>query len=64
MIFSGGPRSCIGRSVALTNIKVMLIKFMKRYANVAELDLKERAYEFIVTYCIKNTESVVTKIKA
>jgi len=48
----------------LTNIKVMLIKFMKRYSNVAELDLKERAYEFIVTYCIKNTESVVTKIKA
>jgi hypothetical protein len=41
----------------------MTIKFMQRYENLIELGRKERAYEFIVTYCIKNTDSVVTKIR-
>ena len=42
IIFSGGPRSCIGRSLALTNIKVMIIKFMQRYQNLIEIHREQR----------------------
>lgn len=30
MMFSAGPRSCIGKSLAMTEIKVMVIKVMMR----------------------------------
>ena len=36
MIFSGGPRNCPGRSLALTNTRVMMIKFMQRYRGLIE----------------------------
>ena len=33
-IFSGGPRGCIGKSLALTEAKVFMIKFVQRYENL------------------------------
>ena len=36
MIFSGGPRGCIGKSLALINTKVMMVKFMQRYSALIE----------------------------
>jgi cytochrome P450 len=41
MIFSAGPRSCIGKYLAMTEIKVMIVKFLKRYESIVELGLKE-----------------------
>ena len=34
MIFSGGPRSCLGKNLAITEMKVMMIKIMQRYENI------------------------------
>lgn len=34
MIFSGGPRSCTGKHLAMTEMKVMAIKFMQRYSKL------------------------------
>jgi len=31
MTFSGGPRSCIGKNLALLEIKIAVIKFLQRY---------------------------------
>ena len=59
MIFSGGPRSCIGRSLALINTKVMMIKFLQRYGGLVEegrMDDKERGFEFKLIYHIKDTK--------
>ena len=34
LTFSGGPRGCIGKNLALTESKVMMIKFMQRYQSL------------------------------
>jgi cytochrome P450 len=61
LIFSGGPRACIGKNLALIEIKVMIIKFFKRYSNLVEPGIKERAYRFLMTLHIPNSEVVITK---
>ena len=61
LTFSGGPRGCLGKNLALTEMKVMMIKFMQRYENLQEVGLQERSYEYGLTYAIKNTESVIRK---
>ena len=33
MMFSGGPRGCIGRNLALTEMRVLMIKLMQRYGS-------------------------------
>ena len=38
MVFSVGPRNCIGKYLALTEIKVMMIKILQRYKNIVEVD--------------------------
>jgi cytochrome P450 len=63
IMFSGGPRGCIGKNLALTETKIMVIKFMKRYGKMVEIDLKERVYEIVLAYFIKNTNCVMTKNK-
>ncbi len=34
LTFSGGPRSCIGKNLALLESKIAVIKFMQRYENL------------------------------
>ena len=57
--FSGGPRGCIGKNLAITEMKVMMIKFLQRYENLVEL--KERMYELQLTYHIKHSDVRITK---
>jgi cytochrome P450 len=61
LIFSGGPRGCLGKHLALTEMKVMMIKFMKRYASLLEPGIQERAYHMQLTITIPNSEVVLTK---
>ena len=37
MMFSGGPRGCIGRNLALIEMKVLMIKMIQRYSSCEEL---------------------------
>jgi len=62
MIFSSGPRSCIGKNLALIEIKVMMIKLMQRYENIIETDQHQRAYELPLGLSIKNCEAVLVKM--
>ena len=64
MVFGSGPRACIGKSLALTEIKVMTIMILQRYENIRELGIKERAYELPFTIAIKNTNAVLVKKEA
>ena len=63
LTFSGGPRGCIGKNLALTEAKVMMIKFMQRYEKLFEPGIKERSYQMILTMHIQNTEVEITKRK-
>lgn len=62
LIFGEGARSCIGRSMALINSKVMVIKFLRRYGNLEEVNKNNREYEFIVSYELKNTDCTMVKL--
>ena len=57
MMFSAGPRCCIGKTLAMTEIKVMVIKLMLRYEKVAEQGIKERAYDIPLTHHIRNPQA-------
>ena len=59
IMFSGGPRGCIGKHLAIIEMKVMMIKFLQRYENLVEM--KERKYELQLTYHITNSDVRVTK---
>jgi cytochrome P450 len=61
LIFSGGPRGCIGKNLALTEIKVMAIKFIKRYSNLVESNAKHRTYRMMLTIHIPDSEVVLTR---
>jgi len=63
MIFSGGPRSCIGKYLALTEIKVMTIKFMQRYETLVEPMAKNREFELLLTYHMKHDKVTIKKKK-
>ena len=54
--FSGGPRACIGKQMALLQSKIGLIKFLRRYREIA---LPGKKMEFILrlTYQPKNFKS-------
>ena len=63
-MFSGGPRGCIGKSLALIETKIMMIKFMKRYGSLIEEGTsngKEREYGVGLTYYVKNTSVVLRR---
>jgi cytochrome P450 len=64
VIFSAGPRSCLGKNLAQLEMKVMMIKFFKRYKNLVEHGWKDgkRAYDLKLVYCVKDTSVSVTKI--
>jgi len=59
--FGAGPRGCIGKTLALTEMKVMMIKLMQRYQNVEELGFKDRTFEFAFSKHIKNAKANLTK---
>jgi cytochrome P450 len=63
LIFSGGPRGCIGKNLALLEMKVMVIKFLRRYAKLIELGLKDgkRDYDFRFVYVVKDSTVQLTK---
>jgi cytochrome P450 len=61
MIFSGGPRSCLGKNLALVEMRVMMIKFVQRYEQLAEAGRKKRAFDLGLTYHIRNSECTITK---
>ena len=64
-MFSGGPRGCIGKSLALIETKIMMIKFVKRYHSLMEEGTrngKEREYGVGLTYYVKDTSVVLKKI--
>ena len=61
MVFSGGPRSCIGKNLALTETKVMMIKLMQRFDNVIEHSVKERKIEAPFTLHIKDCKADLIK---
>ena len=42
MNFSGGPRVCIGKHWAYLEVKIAVVKFLRRYDNMKEL--KERVF--------------------
>jgi cytochrome P450 len=61
LIFSGGPRGCLGKTLALTEARVMMIKFMRRYVSLKEPGRHEQGYQMLLTVSIPNTEAVLTK---
>jgi cytochrome P450 len=61
LIFAGGPRGCIGKNLAMTEMKVLMIKFIKRYASLVEPGIQERAIRMLVTVHIPNSEVVLTR---
>lgn len=61
MVFSGGPRSCLGKNLALTEMRVMMIKFMKRYSKVVELFKGERKFELMLTLHLLQSKVIITK---
>ena len=57
-MFSGGPRGCIGKNLALVETKIMMVKFMKRYHSLKEegtMNGKVREYGIGLTYYVANT---------
>ena len=64
-MFSGGPRGWIGKSLALIETKIMMIKFMKRYGSLMEegtMNGKERGYGAGITYYVDNTSVELSKL--
>lgn len=64
VIFSGGPRSCMGKNLAHIEMKVMTIKFLKRYKNLIEHGWNQgRGYDLKLVYCVKDSSVTLTKIQ-
>ena len=63
VIFSGGPRSCMGKNLAHIEMKVMMIKFFRRYKNLIEHGCKQegRAYDLKLVYCVKDSSVTLTR---
>ena len=64
IMFSGGPRGCIGKNLALIEVKVLMIKFLKRYDGLIEEEIKERKSRRMsldLTYRVKNSVSTIIR---
>lgn len=64
--FSGGPRGCLGKNLALIEIRIIMIKFIKRYGKLVELGLKDgkRGYFMRGIFAVKNSEVELTKMES
>ena len=61
MGFSGGPRTCIGKHLAYLEMKIALVKFLRRYRTLEEL--KPRVFDVIVGTRFRDTDVRVTLAK-
>ena len=63
-MFSGGARGCIGKRLALLEIKVMMIKLLMRYSGLEEKGIQngqKRAFDMKLTYEVKNSNVVLKR---
>jgi cytochrome P450 len=51
----------LGKNLALTEAKVVMIKFLKRYTKLEEVSRRSRVYELGLTYHIKDSWSIINK---
>ena len=58
--FSGGPRTCIGKHFAKLSNKIGLIKFLKRYSNIA-LSVDKLEYVMKFSYAPKDFKTNLVK---
>ena len=59
LAFAGGPRACIGRYLALIESKIIMVKFLKEYQGIRELN--KRVYSSSLSYTIENPMAELTK---
>ena len=57
--FSGGPRTCIGKHIALLESKIAMVKFIRRYSAIKELH--ERVIALGITSTLVQPEVRLTK---
>ena len=62
MVFSAGPRTCIGKNLALTELKIMTVKFMQRYNLEPGKSVDERGIDLPFALQIKNRKTTLTRI--
>ena len=62
MVFSVGPRSCIGKNLALTELKIMIVKFMQRYNLEPGKSVGERGIDLPFALQIKNRKTILTRV--
>ena len=61
LAFSGGPRSCIGKHLALLESKIVVVQFFRAFAGVTEVN--ERVLSAGLAFCIQNPVVRLTAIK-
>lgn len=61
MEFGAGPRSCIGKNLALLDTKIAVIKFLQRYEGLEEISDRGFMYEF--SYHIQSSAVKFRKIQ-
>ena len=59
MAFSEGPRTCIGKHLALLESKILLVKLLQRYEKVKEN--QERVITLGIVQSLDNSEVTITK---
>jgi cytochrome P450 len=58
---SGGPRGCIGKYLALTESRVMMIKVPEAVRQPCGAVIKERAYRMLLTVDLPNSKVVLNR---
>ena len=59
LAFSGGPRTCIGKHLALLESKIAMIKILQRYETLEEVEEREIILAAVTSY--KNNDVKLTK---
>jgi cytochrome P450 len=52
LVFSGGPRACIGEQLAMLEIKLIIIKFVRKFTAVLNPDVPLRMKVFTLNTCV------------
>ena len=56
LTFSGGPRACLGKTLAMIEAKVMVIKFMRRYQKLYEPGRNKRVVKMLLTMHLEDSQ--------